>query len=339
MSTIRKRILLTGASGTIGCEVLKQLYIKRDKFDITVIDLKSKRSVKMFSQFKNGINIVFGDISKEEDLVKVCSGKDCMIHLAAIIPPLAEEKPELSYMVNVLGTKYLVRCLEKYSPGCFLLFSSSISVYGDRLDNPFIKLSDPLKPNDKDEYARTKLAAEHIIQNSKLDWSIFRLTAVMGGHKMSKLMFHQPLSTSLEIATAEDTARAFVNAIDQRSCLLKKTFNLGGGDFCRLSYEEFLSRSFRILGLGKLNFRPYTFATRNFHCGFYQDGQILEDILNFRKDTLDSYFEKEKKKYLFCKRLILSVFKQPIKWYLQMHSQPYIAYRTHNAEQIKYYFG
>ena len=332
------KILLTGASGTVGYEVLKQLYPLRQKYDITVFGTRSKRSLKNLSPFKEGIKIVYGNISDFEDAKKVCSEKDVVIHLAAIIPPLADENPELACKVNTLGTENLVRNLELLSPEAFFIYSSSISVYGDRLENPFIRVGDPLIPSEGDEYAITKIKAEDIIRNSKLDWSIFRLTAIMGNHKASKLMFHMPLATSMEIASPEDTGRAFIHAIDKRELISKKIFNLGGGESCRTTYEEILSRSFEIFGLGELNFPIKTFAEKNFHCGFYDDGDDLENLLHFRNDTMESYYASEKLKIPVWKKSLAYIFRNPVKYYLFKKSEPYTAFKTGDAEMCKRYF-
>ena len=334
----RKKILLTGASGTVGQEVLKQLCLLNNMFDITIFDIKSNTTRKIFKPFKKEINIVYGNMTIDSDLKNICLDKDIVIHLAAIIPPLAYEKPELSYQVNALGTENLIRLLELHSPNAFFLYSSSISVYGDRLNTPMITINDVLKPSEGDEYAKTKMIAENSIQNCKLDWSIFRLGAIMGGHKMSKLMFHQPLKTSMEIATPEDTARAFVNAIDKQEQLSKKIFNLGGGENCKILYDDFLSRSFKLFGLGRLDFSPKTFAEKNFHCGYYEDGDELNDILNFRKDTLDSYFQKEKSNVSIFKKIVVSILKKPIKKYLQRQSEPFAAFINNDTKMIHHYF-
>ncbi len=335
----RKKILLTGASGTIGYEVLKQFFQKRNTIDLTVFDVKTKTSAAKFDPYKKGVEIIYGDITNEDDLLKVCSSKDLVIHLAAIIPPLADDKPELYFKVNALGTENLVRNLERYSPRTFLLYSSSVSVYGDRISNPWIKVGDPLNPSPGDEYAKAKIKAEEIIQKSKLDWSIFRLGAIMGGHKISKLMFHQPLDTFFEIATPEDTARAFVHAIDKTNLISRKIFNLGGGESCRLSYAEFLSRSFKIAGLGKQDFPQKAFAEKNFHCGYYRDGDELENILHFRNDTLESFFDKEKRKISSLKRFVFYVFRKQIKKNLRKESEPWKAYKTNNKEMIHRFFN
>lgn len=335
---VRKKILLTGASGTIGFEVLKQLCKNKELYDITVFDVKTSQSKRKFNTYKNDINIVYGNIFDENDLNKINDDQDTVIHLAAIIPPLADDKPELSYQVNTIGTEKLIKVLEKKSPNAFFIYSSSVSVYGDRLENPYINFTDSLKPSEGDEYAKTKIEAENSIKNSKLDWTIFRLSAIMGGHKISKLMFHQPLKTSLEITTVRDTARAFIHAIDKQNQLSKKTFNLGGGEKCRISYEYFLSRSFRITGLGNLDFLPKSFADKNFHCGYYEDGNLLNDILDFRNDTLESYFDLEKQKISSFKRRIISILKKPIKSYLQKQSEPLIAYKNKDQKMMHRFF-
>ncbi len=336
---MKKNILLTGASGTIGLEVLKQLFAKKELYNIAVFDVKSNKTVKKFEPFSKEITIVYGDISKKDDLISVSADKDVVIHLAAIIPPLADEFPELSYRVNTIGTENLIRLLEENSPNTFFIYSSSISVYGDRLNNPFINVNDKLSPSEGDEYAKTKIKAEEIIRNCNLDWSILRLAAIMGGHKISKLMFHQPLNTSLEIATPEDTATAFLSAINHQKELSKRTFNLGGGDKCRIIYKDFLEKSFKMNGLGKMDFPPHAFADKNFHCGYYEDGDDLNQILNFRKDTMESYFEKEKNKVSPLKKAVTSVVKCFVKRHLLKQSEPLQAFKDKNQESMLHYFN
>ncbi|WP_245574881.1 hypothetical protein [Aequorivita capsosiphonis] len=207
------------------------------------------------------------------------------------------------------------------------------------MENPYISVEDPLEPSPGDEYALTKIAAEEIIKTSKLKWTIFRLAAIMGGHKMSKLMFHQPLATSLEIATPRDTARAFVNAIEKEKELSRSIFNLGGGENCRISYEGFLQRSFNIFGLGELNFPEKAFAEKNFHCGFYKDGDKLENIVHFRKDSLEDYFKMEKEKISSFENFGASLLKRPIKYYLLKQSEPLAAIKNNDEKMKSQFFG
>ena len=334
---IKKNILLTGASGTVGFEALLQL-IDNKTYSITVFDKESKQSREKLLPFQDQINIIFGDISILEDLSTI-KDIDAAIHLAAVIPPVADDYPELARKVNLIGTQNLIQQLEKQSPNAFLIYSSSISVYGDRILNPFIKVGDKLQGSEGDYYATTKIAAEDCIQNSQLDYTIFRLAAIMGNHKISKLMFHQPLDTALEIATPRDTARAFVNGIEKQHLLSKRIFNLGGGESCRTSYKEFLERSFTIFGLGQVNFPKNSFAQKNFHRGYYADGDELEQIVHFRQDNLEDYFKMEEAKIARSRKIVTSILRGTIKWFLHKKSEPYQAFKDQNLVQMKHYFN
>ena len=337
----KKRILITGASGTIGTELLEQIMDYENHYDVTVFDIDNKSNRRKFKKYKERIQCIFGDITDPLAIEKACMDQDAVIHLAAIIPPLADKNTSLAYRVNILGTRNLVEGLETYSPGAFVLYASSISVYGDRIQDPEIKVGDPLIPSEGDYYAQTKIEAEAIIRNSKLDWSIFRLTAIMGSnnHKISPIMFHVPLETKMEIATPRDTARAFLHALGKKGELLARTFDLSGGERCRILYREFLKKSFSLYGLGKLNFPNHAFAKRNFHCGYYLDGDILENILNFRRDDLESYFYSVKMSIPSIQRFFTKLFRPSIKLALLNRSDPLKARHSRNYALLKRFFG
>lgn len=332
----KRNVLLTGAVGTVGYEALQQL-VAKEKYEVTVFDVETSKAKELLTPFQEKVNICYGDIRNKEEVKKAVQGQDVIIHLAAIIPPLADEKPELARAVNTGGTQNI---LETMDADTFLLYASSVSVYGDRVENPMISVSDSLQPSIGDYYAETKVSSEKKIRESGKKWSIFRLSAIMGygNHKVSGHMFHMPLETSLEITTPEDTARAFVNALEHEEELLLQTFNLGGGAQNRTTYKDFLQRSFDAFGLGELDFPEKSFAEKNFHCGYYADGDILEEILHFRKDTLCSYFEKVRERVSALKRFFANALKGIVKNFLLRKSEPYHAYRANNKSLMNHYF-
>lgn len=332
-----KRILLTGASGSIGSEVLKYL-LEVPAYEVIVFDIASRKTEKLFNSLEGNFTVITGDLSREEDIAKIPGGLDVVIHLGAVIPPAADEFPELTRKVNIIGTRLLVAHLEKTSPEAFFIYSSSVSVYGDRVKSPDIYVTDPVNISDGDFYGETKYEAEKIIRESALQWTIFRLSAIMKSHKISKLMFHMPLDTTLEFTTAADAALAFANAGLVPDKLRHRIFNLGGGEQTCLSYREFLQRSFKIYGLGKLNFPRFAFATRNYHCGRMADGDELEGILHFRRDTLETYFGQTQQTVSPVVRAITSVLSPVIKWSLLRQSEPYQAYKTRNEKLISRFF-
>lgn len=337
-NTVRKRILLTGASGTVGIETLQHL-VEHTDYEITVFDVKTQKAAKKLAPFRSRVEIVYGDICNREEVLKVTQNKDAAIHLAAIIPPLADTNPELAYRVNVKGTENLIYALEKNSPHCYLIFSSSISVYGDRMKNPEISINDILQPSPGDQYGETKVLCESLIQQSKLSWSIFRLAAIMGNHKISKLMFHMPLETPMEICTPQDTGRAFVKAIEHQKKLEKQIFNLGGGEDCVILYKSFLDKMFAEFGLGEADFPKKAFAEKNFHCGILKDGNDLDNILDFRQQNLKDYFEIVRQKIHPLQKKFTFIFRIIIKKWLLSQSEPYQAHKKGNLKKMNHFFN
>ena len=169
-------ILLTGASGGIGYEVFQQL-LKAKGIKISIYIRKSKANIKRFKQYRDLANIIYGDLKSKEDLIQIKEPYDAVIHLAAIIPPIAYRSESNTYNVNVRATQNLLDHFESYCPKAFFMFSSSVAIYGDRLETPEIRVTDSLHHEDKDFYVQTKIKAEKAVQKSKLQWSIFRLTA------------------------------------------------------------------------------------------------------------------------------------------------------------------
>ena len=332
-----KHILLTGAAGSVGYETLKQL-IKKNKYNITVLELPTKKAKKRLSIYKNLINIVYGSINNYNLIENLIKDVDVIIHLAAIIPPLADSKPELTRKVNFFGTKNIVDAINNVNKKCFLIYSSSVSVYGDRISNPWIKVSDSLNPSEGDYYAYTKIETEKLIKESKINYTIFRLTGIMGRPDIDPLMFHMPLDTKLEIATTIDTGIAFANSVEKINELNHKTFNLGGGENCRTTYRDFLINMFKIYGLNIRYLKDIAFAEKNFHCGYFLDGDKLNNILNFRNDTLNSYYKRVNMETKGITRFFSKILSRPIIFFLTRKSEPLEAKKKNNKNLINRFF-
>ena len=309
------KVLLTGATGSVGLEALKILN-KNSRFSVKTFDRDNKSVKRILYRFSN-VEKVYGRLENYDSILSACRDIDIVIHLGALIPPKADEEQELAWKTNVTGTSNIIDAMQKLNPGGKIIYASSISVYGDRLKDPWIKVTDAIKPSDGDYYAQTKIEAENLIRKSQLDWSILRVSAVMGIQtSMSSLFFHMPLDTSLEIITARDAGRAFVKAIDHFAAISHKTYNLAGGPLCRTSYKDFLARVFDIKGLKKPVFPEQAFANHNFHCGFYQDEAVLQDIIDFQSESLDDYYnilaDQQNKFTLFITRIFSSLIKKAI---------------------------
>ena len=157
-------------------------------------------------------------------------------------------------------------------------------------------------------------------------------------HKPSGIMFHMPLNSHLEIATPSDTGRAFVNAIDHLAEIEGNIYNLSGGEKCRIDYFDFLARSFEIFGLGKPDFADNSFARKNFHCGYYEDGDLLNDILDFRRDNIEDYFIKVKNSISTIRKILSGILRKIIIANLQRKSEPLAAIKLNNRKDIEHFF-
>ncbi|MFX1435320.1 MAG: NAD-dependent epimerase/dehydratase family protein, partial [Promethearchaeota archaeon] len=248
------KVLVTGAFGNVGLSTINEL-LKR-KHQIRVFEIYNKNNKKIAKKYKSKIEIIWGDIRNYSDVERAIEGYDIIIHLAAIIPPLADTNPGLAEAVNIGGTLNIINAIKKQKNKPKLIFTSSIAVYGDRRENPLIKVSDPIKPSRGDFYAISKIRAEKLIRESGVKFSIFRLTYITSINKlkMDPLMFHMPLDTCIEICDTKDVGYALVNAIECKE-VWGKTFLIAGGEQCRTTYKEYINNMMEIFGLGR-NFLP-----------------------------------------------------------------------------------
>ena len=92
-------ILLTGASGNVGSHVLPEL-VRRGYSVRTFETLTEHRKRAPMA----GVESVWGDVTDPAAVARAVEGVDTVIHLAALIPPAADEQPERAREVNVDGT-------------------------------------------------------------------------------------------------------------------------------------------------------------------------------------------------------------------------------------------
>ena len=337
---MKMKVLLTGGSGTVGKEALQELLRRKEQYEVRVFDLNTPSNRKIYKPWENQIEIVYGDITRPEQVEPAAQGVDAVIHTAALIPPVADHQPVLAKAINADGTLNLIQAMEKHSPEAFLVYTSSVSLYGDRVNNPLIKVTDPIQPSEGDYYAVTKIMAEENVRASQLRWTIFRLAGIFSDTlKPDPLMFHMPLDTCLEFASARDTGYAMVQSLDKQDVLEGNTYNLGGGKNCQMRYKDFLNTSFEQFGLGRDLLPEEAFATQNFHCGYYEDGHLLNDLLHFQRDTKEAYFQWMRSTKGPVIRFLAGLSRPIVRWSLVRQSEPLQARRRGDKKMIERYYG
>lgn len=307
-----KKILVTGAAGTIGLQVIKYL-LSEGKYEITALDLKCKVNIKRLRGYKNRINIVYGDLNDKTLVESLVKDHQIIIHLAGISPVYINYKPELGKS-DYDATVTLVSAIKKKNPKCMLLYSSSMAIYGENNTKKLTVKTQPVE-NNFNYYAKYKLMSEKYITSNIENYSIFRLAYVLLNPKNRSSFYSVKYSTNLETILLQDAAYAFVAAIDYKDDINKKIFNVTGGKEFRMNYASYLYRIFCYYGLSMKYFKTWLFAEKNYYCNYCTDGDELEDLIHFRTKTLNDYYNSFNNFSNDIRRIIPKFFAIPFRIY------------------------
>lgn len=291
---------MTGASGSIGKTVVPKLLEDRNLrcrllFRNSPANQKKIRRLK--KEFGDRVEILFGDVSSPDTCETLVRDADFVLHLAAVIPPKSDHDEDLTWKTNYDGTRHIVDAIVKTGNKAALIYFSSVAVYGHRTEKcHWGRVGDPLLPSVFDAYGASKVKAERYILESPLKkFVILRESGVLYDNMMMNnihdgLMFHTPINVFIEWISVQDTSR-LLSAIlhyedqkeDQKPGFWNRIYNVGGGDACRQTGFDTYEDGFRLIGgSAKKFFEPRWHVQRNFHCFWFSDSDILEDLFSFR---------------------------------------------------------
>ncbi|MDE5539390.1 MAG: NAD(P)-dependent oxidoreductase [Bacilli bacterium] len=306
-----KKVLVTGAAGAIGINVIKYL-LSEGKYEITALDLRNKNNQRKLRKYRRRINIIYGDINDSVLVDALVKDQDYIIHLAGAMPPLADIKRDLSERVDYDGTENIIRAIDFYNPNCFLVFASSTTLYGN-VDKASVKSQTKVLPIDY--YSMTKIKIEELIKEKLKKYVIIRIPLLLTNPASRSFMYNVKRNSVVEAITDNDAAYLFVSAIDKAKELNKKTFNAGGGEVCTAKFREILANVLNIYGFSFRYLGILLFVDKNFYSHVYEDSDELEDILEFRSDSLDSFYMRLKREVRW--RFIPRLFAKPFVWMLK----------------------
>jgi nucleoside-diphosphate-sugar epimerase len=95
MST-KKTVFLTGATGTMGSEGLKELLARKGEFNVVTLVRPSEKNKKLMAEYEKvlELRIVWGDLTTHDDVRECVKDADYVLHTAALISPEADYKPD-----------------------------------------------------------------------------------------------------------------------------------------------------------------------------------------------------------------------------------------------------
>ena len=166
-------VLITGGAGSVGRQ-LAGMFLAEGRpvriFDLPFMDFSGLED-------EPNVEIIKGDITDKESVSEAVRNVGGILHLAALLPPTSERDRDKTFAVNVEGTRNITEALKSHGSKATLVFTSSISTYGDTS-----KESDPIKitqPQDAiDIYAESKIAGEKILVGSGVNFVILRIASI-----------------------------------------------------------------------------------------------------------------------------------------------------------------
>ena len=244
------KVLLTGPFGNIGSHTLPELL--RQGHHVRCFAREGDPGRGRARALPRGVEVAWGDVLDADAVRRAAAGMEAVIHLAAVIPPRSEERPDEARAVNVDGTRHVIAACRAQPSPPRLLFASTFDVHGHTLHRPPPRhVDDPLVATDA--YTSHKIACEELVRGSGLAWCIFRLSDVpiLGVRDPHPIMFEIGLDNRIEALHADDAALALANALRTPEVWGRVLF-VGGGRACQLTYREYLTRLLAAMGMDPL---------------------------------------------------------------------------------------
>lgn len=352
----KKRVFITGGSGTMGWATVQEFLQHNDEFELTLLLQPTRKNRRKFNTLADKINIVWGDLCNYEDVLQGVNGNDFVLHIGGMVSPKADYFPNKTRHVNITAAENIVRAVKAQpNPDSVkVVYIGSVAQTGDR--NPplhWARTGDPIYISTYDHYAISKVKAERIFAESGLrHWVSLRQSGILYPGILKNydpIMFHVPIQGVLEWATVEDSGRLMLRICQTEvgDDFWRRFYNISSGTSYRLTNYEFeclLLKTISCPAPEKI-FNANWFTTKNFHGQWYTDGDKLEELFHFRANTpCEEYFRQMKKGVLWFFSLakivpapILKFAMRQMAYKRRMGTMDWI--KTGNANRISAYFG
>jgi nucleoside-diphosphate-sugar epimerase len=237
-------ILITGGAGSVGrllVQWCRQAGHLVRVFDLPVCDFTGLEG-------EEGIDIVKGDITHAPTVEQAVQGVSAVVHLAALLPPASESNRERTFAINVEGTSTIIQAIARGAREAVLVFSSSVSTYGDtRSEMPPVRTDHPQTALDL--YAESKIASEAQIRASSIDAVILRIAGI------AVPVLQEPpevwpftAEQRLEMVHRSDVVTALYQAVVTPAAR-GKTLNIGGGPSWQTTGRQYVADHFDLIGV------------------------------------------------------------------------------------------
>ena len=121
-------------------------------------------------------------------------------------------------------------------------------------------------------------------------------------------MYHGRKEDEVSLITKEDAAYAFVRGIDHLNEINKKTFNVTSDE--TILYKDLLNKILLIHGISIKYILNRLFVDKNYYSPTCKDGNDLNQLIDYKSDTLSIYWNRlrSRSKNRKIQRLIVKPF-------------------------------
>lgn len=229
------KVFITGATGFVGREIVQKIHPAGHELHFLTRSHDSASALAVEWGF-DGQNHI-GDILDADFLKTALKGMDAVIHLVGIISEVGKNTFE---NIHTQGTQNIVAAAKQAGVKRFV----HMSALG-------------VRPNAVARYHRSKWAAEEIVRNSGLDYTIFRPSIIYGPgdgfvNLFAKISRYSPVlpvfgsgRSKMQPVPVGDVAKCFAGALTEAKSI-DQTYDLCGGEI--LTFEEVLDAILDVTG-------------------------------------------------------------------------------------------
>jgi len=237
-------VLVTGGAGSVGRLVVQRM--RQSGHSVRVFDLPGMDYSGL--EGEDGIELLRGDLTDAASVATATRGVAAAIHLAALLPPVSERDRELTFAVNVVGTAALAEALKEANPTAALVFSSSVSTYGDTTGS-----DEPVTVDHRqqalDVYAESKIEAEGLLRKDYPNAVILRISGIsVPSIQSPPEVWPFMAGQRIEFIHRDDVVTALCAAVSTEEAK-GRVFNITGGANWRTTGEQYVRDFFDLLGV------------------------------------------------------------------------------------------